>query len=195
MANLLIISSYIDICRFFPNHPKITRNQFKTITNQPQMVSNQPSHIAIYQESSTNHLSVNLGIVASFNVSSWHQNYQIWPLVSLCPSILGQPISPKFDRWHCRIPQCPITISVNQHNNISYVYWCYYYQHHQTISIMWHFWYLWNVAVSLTPVMCPWHGVDQFYFINIIMMSVSSLSLHRSIHLLYHIGWLIMLFN
>ena len=48
---------------------------------------------------------------------------------------------------------------------------------------------------SLTPVMCPWQGIDQFYFINIIMILVSSLSLHRSIHLLYHIGWLIMLFN
>ena len=63
-----------------------------------------------------------LGIVASFNVSSWHQNYQIWPLVSLCPSILGQPISSTFDCWHCWIPQCPITISVNQHNNINYIY-------------------------------------------------------------------------
>ena len=31
---------------------------------------------------------------------------------------------------------------------------------------------------SLTPVMCPWQGIDQFYFTNIIMISVSSLSLH-----------------
>ena len=193
-----LISAYADsfqiISKSSRNHPKSSEINSKLLQIDPKWCQINLVTLQFIKHHQPIIYQSILGIVVSFNVSSWHQNYQIWPLVSLCPSILGQPISSTFDHWHCRIPQCLITISVDQHNNISYVYWCYYYQHHQTISIMWHFRCLWNVVVSLTPVMCPWHGFDQFYFINIIMISVSSLSLHRSIHLLYHIGWLIMFF-
>ena len=49
------ISTYADSFQIIL---KSTQNQFKTIVNQPQIMSNQPSHLAIYQTSSINHLSV-----------------------------------------------------------------------------------------------------------------------------------------
>ena len=107
-----LILAYADSFQIISKSPKITRNQFKTIENWPQMVSNQPSHIAIYQASSTNHLSVNFrhccifqclimtsklsnltfSVVMSFNTRSTYQ-FNIWSLTLSNPSVSNHNIS------------------------------------------------------------------------------------------------------
>ena len=121
-----LISTYADsfqtILKLTWNHPKSLRVNSKLLLINPKSCQ---INLVILQfikcHQSIIYQSI-LGIVASLNVSSWHQNYQTWLSMSLCPSMLGQPISSTFDRWHCWIPQCPITISVNQPNNINYIY-------------------------------------------------------------------------
>ena len=107
-----LISTYADSFQIISKSPEITRNQFKTIANWPQMVSNQPSHIAIYQTSSINHLPINFrhccvfqclimtsklsnltfSVIMSFDTRSTYQ-FNIWSLTLLNPSVSDHNIS------------------------------------------------------------------------------------------------------